>query len=232
MQGTRIGNLSKANIHDCGQNPPPRLVTINDKGAKVIEKIPALPFRKFVNMQGHVVRVALSNAAAIRNTNNPAAHRTLTMISDEGFVPYGKCLLLDEQGQRWAPKDMRALADPCTYEDFGPGKRYGEHCACPHIEEIIQRRQGKHSEASAKFEERKKSLELRRHEEESLRNKAIIEKIAADTDALSKATALTDELAAARAEIAALKAGNTDEESPTGEPEEETPEENPEDGEG
>jgi hypothetical protein len=218
MQGTRIGNLSQANIHDCGQKPPPRRVTINDQGNRVVEKIPALPYRKFVNMQGHVVRVALSNAAAERNTNNPAAHRTLTMISDEGFVPYGKCLLLDEQGQRWAPRDMRQLADPCTYEDFGRGKRYGEHCACPHIEEIILRRQSKHGAAEKLFAERKKTLELRRHEEESLRNKAIIEKIAADTEALAVAKELRVELAAAKAELAEFRGGSptapvTDEET-------------------
>lgn len=146
-----LKSLSQSPIHDAGANPPPTRKVTDADGLVRTEKLPPMPSRKYVKASGSVVRIALTNAAALRNTNNSYGHRAHAKAIRNGMVPYGDCPARTLVG---LPQNMRDET-PCA-----PGS-YGEHRACIHVERIIALRTEAHAKAEAASYERNKSQQQR-----------------------------------------------------------------------
>lgn len=147
-------NLSAANIHDAGKNPPPRRTVIDAEGVPRTEKIPALLHEKWVKPCGNVVRLPLVTAAALRNPNNPAALRARETMQRKGGIPYGKCPAQTLVG---LPDGMRGEL-PCE------PRTYSENKCCVHVERIIKARLAAHAAKQAAMVERMKPPEARKVE--------------------------------------------------------------------
>lgn len=202
------------------------------------EKLPPMPSAKYVNAAGDVVRLTLTQASGQATVDGEYALRKRKwmeqfpvrrreLVKDENGnvtgsreiitsgIEYGKCPLTSDSGVRWMPDEIRAANHtPCDARDFGRGKKYGDHCGCPHIEMIIAYRHGKTSEYEALVAEEKKSLQVKQFEEDRARNRAILDRLAdtgsatggkgTDTDELLRQLAANPEI---MARLAALAAG-------------------------
>lgn len=181
-----------------------------------IEKLPPMPNMKYVNAAGHVVRLTLTQSSGQTNTDGEYALRKRhwmelypaevrvpdghggTRVERRGGIEYGRCPLLSESGQRWISDEIRKTSSPCDPRDFGRGRKYGDHCGCPHIEMVIAERMGQTAEYQRLQEEERKSVAQRQVEEDSKRNKAIVEQLsrtAAAAQAPVDVTSLLHQLA-------------------------------------
>ena len=149
-----LKSLSRAPIHDAGARNPPRRKHVDDDGVVVWEKLPPQPYARYVNAAGHIVTVPLTNSAAIRNANNPYAHRVHERARRAGMIRYGKCPAQTLEG---LPRSM-AGKRPCA-----PGS-YSEDECCSCVTKIIENRRSAHEQRERESAERHKSMEQRRME--------------------------------------------------------------------
>jgi len=191
-----IKNLSDASIYDAGRRyagvgPAPvytRKVRyeghIEKRQGKMVEvRYPPMPFKKYVDKVGGVRCVTLSNAPGIRATQTPYAIQKMAFLESQGFIAYAECPLTGP-GRQWLPESMQGRTDLCNPQDFGQGKKYGNHCGCPHIEEVIAIRHGDQERADAIRAEQAKTYESRKLEIEEKRNNAVFEQLALLTQAV------------------------------------------------
>lgn len=190
-----LKSLSDAEIFDAGRHyaavgTPSTLVhTYAGADGPVPVRRPPLPHRKYVDRSGGVRMIVLSNSPAIRSTNTPYAFQKIAYLEAMGFIPYAECPLGTSVGQRNMPAAMRGRQDLCRPDEFGHGKKYGDHQACPHVEEIIALRHNDQKKADVIREEQRKSFEERRLDEETKRNDAVFGQLAKLTSVVMSGTA-------------------------------------------
>lgn len=195
-----LKTLSDAEIFDAGRHyaaigtPATLLSTYVGVDGAVPVRRPPLPYKKYVDLSGGVRGITLSNSPAIRAVNTQYALQKTTYLESLGFIPYSECPLGTSIGQRNMPASMKGRSDLCRPDEFGRGKKYGDHQACPHVEEIIALRHKNQKAADKIREEQQKSFDVQRREEETKRNDAVFAQIANLTSVVMSGKAGTGNL--------------------------------------
>ena len=148
------GNLSKSHIWDAGANRPRTRTILSPDGATITEKLPSIVSEKWVDPNGHVVELALNNAAGNRSTNTPTAGRVRETQQRRGALRYGECPVRTGRG---LPSSMRD-DKPCAIGTYSDAQ------ACPHVERIIATRQAETAKRAREHERRLMSVEQRKLE--------------------------------------------------------------------
>jgi hypothetical protein len=139
-------------------------------GTPVTEKLPAPPFKTFLDKEGNVRRITMSNGAAIRDPNRYAGQRKTAIMINSGCVPYYQCPMHRPETIRWVPEDLRK--EPCTADVLGE-----EHGPCVHVSEMEKRRRLANQERTRADEERYKTWDQRRYELAETEHRATIDKL-------------------------------------------------------
>jgi hypothetical protein len=147
-----------------------------ENGEPVVEKLPSMPSDMYLNAGGHVVRVALSTGASIRNRNNEYALHIRNKLEGRGAIRYGLCppaaAAAGIVDPRWLSMDVRN-GEPCQVGTYGTDN------PCPHMIQERDARRLRNAKAALEREERQKSLQERRLEQEQ-RHIEVLEKAILD----------------------------------------------------
>lgn len=138
-----MGSLSRSVIFDAGANPPQRMWKRRidpNTDEVVIEKYPYGLSAKWVDANGNVRHVKLTNAAASPRDLRYENRITGALRANNG-IPYAQCPLRDEQSKLSDSFFPEAMRLPCERNT------YGEEKACIHVEHIIATRQAKNAAA-------------------------------------------------------------------------------------
>lgn len=166
-----LRSITEATIFDAGHNPPRRRLVRTGPLGPIYEKLPNLPIERWVNRRGHVVNIALSGGASLREVDCPkesSARRD--EIRRSGGIPYHECpVRTGAMFEEDFPADMR---------DVCPRGTYGHRKACPHVEYVVALRQKDHArqeEARTERQRRAKQADQIRHQEllDALRGGAV-----------------------------------------------------------
>jgi hypothetical protein len=136
-----MADFAKTHFVDAGamveRTLNPRKISIG--GRLVKDKRPNGLSRQYVDVQGNVVHVQISDGSQL--TGQSTSYRE-QVVAKAGYIKFGDCPLRSgDLKAREIPEELRTMCDDDTY---------GEHKACKHVEWVISERRAQHEEAERK----------------------------------------------------------------------------------
>jgi len=156
-----LRSLTKAEIFDCGHNPPKRRLVRTGLEGPVYEKLPNMRTERWVNAKGNVIHLSLACGGVLNEADCAREARDRrSQMRASGGIPHHECPTrtgdIDESD---FPESLRNV---CAVGSYGRGR------ACPHVEHVVSVRQGENTSKLAAVEERRRAnmeQDKVRHEE-------------------------------------------------------------------
>ena len=111
-------------------------------GMPILEKVPNGVYRFWVDGNGHIRRLNLTNGSSIRDwEQDPYALQQMAKKREAGWVEYNACPLSDPRSREFVPLKMRddkVCSAPTNLRE-----------CCKHVKAIIDKRMTRHKKAEA-----------------------------------------------------------------------------------